>query len=309
MSKKTFMAAIIISAFLVTTVAGMQVVEVTQADFVPIPTTPPSVVIINPLNSTTQPKNTLVEFNVTVPDAWLRVIFGYSLDDQPLIEIQRSTLSRTSVDHWKFTLQNLSDGPHTLKVSVKIGKTESTDYDRTWHFVGVEGVSSPVNFKVDTIPLTISILSPLNDSFFNVSIEGVSYQLIYETNSTLSWVGYSIGGNGYSIDGKGSGNLTVSENGTRVRDFGSSGYHTLTLYANDTSGNWAIPQTVTYLVNFYPEYTPAPSPSPTQQPTTEHSQTLNNAQENFTSTAIIIGLVIAVIVTVGVLVYFKKTKK
>jgi len=55
--------------------------------------------------------------------------------------------------------------------------------------------------------------------------------------------------------------VTVSENGTLVRDFGSSGYHTLTLYANDTSGNWATPQTVTYLVNFGVEPTPISSVS------------------------------------------------
>ena len=97
----------------------------------------------------------------------------------------------------------------------------------------------------------ISILYPLNDSFFNVSLGGVNYQLTYETNSTLSWVGYSIDG---------SDNVTVTGNSTFVHEFVSStGYHTLTVYANDTSGNWAIPQSVTYLVNFYPDYTPSPS--------------------------------------------------
>ena len=35
---------------------------------------------------------------------------------------------------------------------------------------------------------TVTILLPQNDSFFNVSLGGVYYQLTYETNSTLSWV-------------------------------------------------------------------------------------------------------------------------
>jgi hypothetical protein len=164
----------------------------------------------------------------------------------------------------------------------------------------------------------VSILSPQNDSYFNVSIEGVSFQLIYETNTVLSWVGYSIGGNGYSIEGKGSGNVTVSENGTLVRDFGSSGYHTLTLYANDTSGNWATPQTVTYLVNFGVEPTPplSPSPSQTQQPTTEHSPTpaptttqkVGQGLTDFQLLLIIGLLVTAIIIGVGVALNIKYKK-
>ena len=148
MSKKTIIAAITVSLFLIS-IVEMQLVNVAQANFVPVPSTPPSVVIVSPLNSSTQSKGTIVEFNATVPDAWLRTIFSYSLDDQPLIEVQPSELSRTSADQWRFTLQDLSDGSHTVKVSVKIGKTESTDHDQTWYFVGVEGVSSPVNFTVD----------------------------------------------------------------------------------------------------------------------------------------------------------------
>jgi hypothetical protein len=105
---------------------------------------------------------------------------------------------------------------------------------------------------------TIKVLSPLNDSFYNVSLGGVSYQLTYETDSALSWVGYSLDGTA---------NVTVTGNGTLVHNFVSSnGYHTLTVFANDTSGNWAFPQTVTYLVNFYPDYRPSSSQSSTVSP-------------------------------------------
>jgi hypothetical protein len=105
--------------------------------------------------------------------------------------------------------------------------------------------------------------------------------------------------------GKGSGNVTVSENGTWVHDFGPNGYHTLTLYANDTSGNWATPQTVTYLVNFYPDYPPTPSPSPTKQATLEPTPTAHNIQlENFTPEIIILALV--AIAVVGVIVLMKR---
>ena len=112
---------------------------------------------------------------------------------------------------------------------------------------------------------TVSILYPLNASFFNVSIGGVSFPLTYETNSDLSWVGYSING---------SNNVTLPGNGTYVLPIsGYNGYNNLTVYANDTIGNWATPQTIVYLVNVYPDYTPTPSPSPTRQPTIEPSPT------------------------------------
>jgi autotransporter-associated beta strand protein len=114
----------------------------------------------------------------------------------------------------------------------------------------------------------ISILSPTNDTVFNVSIAGIIYQIVYETNSTLSWVGYSLDGGG---------NVTVSGNNTYVGSTSieerieNSGYNTLTLYANDTAGNWATPQTVTYLVEYYSDATSAapvtsPTPSPSVPP-------------------------------------------
>jgi hypothetical protein len=110
----------------------------------------------------------------------------------------------------------------------------------------------PVSGKSNTAP-TISIVYPTNETVFNVSIEGVYFKVQYETNDTLSWVGYSIDGGS---------NVTVTGNSTTEHDF-DFGYNTLTLYANDTDGNWAIPQTVTYLANFYPDTTSAPSPTST----------------------------------------------
>ncbi len=147
----------------------------------------------------------------------------------------------------------------------------------------------------------VSILSPKNNSFFNVSIGGVGYQLQYETNGALSWVGYSLDG---------AANVTVAGNGTFVHEFVSSnGYHAITVYANDTSGNWAIPQTVTYLVNFFPDYTPNPSPSPTLQPTLEPSSTPNISQENLASVAVIVGAVIAIFAVLGLIVCVARRPK
>ncbi len=328
--KKAVLEAIVISVLLCSIIVGMQNIQETKANFAPIPTTPPTVSIVNPANFSTQPPNVTIVFNVTFHDITFmgsaipfRIEFYYRLDNQPSITIQPITIASNTTQNsesrqCKFTLQNLTNGPHNIQVSAKIGKTESTDNDVTWNFVGIEGYSNVINFTVDDI-LTpkVSILSPQNDSVFNVSIEGVSFNLIYETNTVLSWVGYS-------IEGKGSGNVTVSGNGTLVRDFGSSGYHTLTLYANDTSGNWATPQTVTYLVNFGVEPTPTPqttatpttlptpnitaSSSPTQTPTLSPSPTAYDFKAEDYTISIILYSSIALIVVIGLLVYFKKRK-
>ena len=313
MNKKTVMTTLIIAGFLVSMAAEMQNMQETKANFALTPSTPPTVSIVSPANSSTQPHNVIVVFNATFHNITLlgsaipyRIEFYCRLDHQPSTIIQPIILSSNTTQNsessqsesrqCKFSLQNLTDGLHNIQVSAKIGRTQSTDNDVTWNFVGIEGYSDIVNFTVeDILTPKVSILYPNNNSFFNVSLEGVSFYLTYESNNVLSWVGYSLGGKGYSIEGKGSGNVTLSENGTLVRDFGSSGYHTLTLYANDTSGNWATPQTVTYLVNFYPEYTPVSSSSPTLQPTSEPSP--SPAIPEFPSWAIlpILSLILALI--------------
>ncbi len=92
-------------------------------------------------------------------------------------------------------------------------------------------------------PLNISIVSPMNGTTFTVSFgqyPRFSIPLIYTTNTALSWVGYSLNGES---------NVTVTGNGTLINDPSiSDNQFTLTLYANDTSGNWATPQTVTCFV-------------------------------------------------------------
>jgi len=112
---------------------------------------------------------------------------------------------------------------------------------------------------------SISILYPTNETSFNVSIGGVYFQLLYQTNDTLSWVGYSINGGG---------NVTCTGNTTDYTAFLDDGYQfdfghpTLILYANDTAGNCALSQTVTYTVYFYPDSTQGPTKPPTNQPST-----------------------------------------
>jgi hypothetical protein len=103
-------------------------------------------------------------------------------------------------------------------------------------------------------PLNISIISPAFDLYFASSgVNGTfSFPLVYETNQAPSWAGYSIdGGN----------NVTVTNTNTTVIVPEQGGSHNLTLYANDTFGNWATPQTVYYFVGTTPPESTTPSPS------------------------------------------------
>jgi hypothetical protein len=136
----------------------------------------------------------------------------------------------------------------------------------------------PVNAQSTPIP-EIAILYPVNGTFFNVSRGVVSFQLKYATNNTLSWIGYNIdGGQNKTAYGEWydleqrlydtQGNPSV-----RVYDvFENDGNHNLTLYANNTAGDWATPQIVTYLVNINADTTFPPT---TSNPTTIQSASLS----------------------------------
>ena len=101
--------------------------------------------------------------------------------------------------------------------------------------------------------------------------------LTFETNASLSWVGYSLDG---------SSNITAPGNGTLI-DIPSDS-RSLTLYANDTAGNWAAPQTVYYSIAFnLGGFSPDPFP---------------------TLLVIAVSVAVVTVVAVGVLVYFKKRK-
>ena len=104
--------------------------------------------------------------------------------------------------------------------------------------------------------LAVSILSPTNNYIFgsllvNDTFPDVTFHLIYKTNAATSWVGYSIDGGS---------NVTLTSNNTLVDMPPEMFAHNITLYANDTLGNWATPQTV----NFYIAINPGPAPTPTQ---------------------------------------------
>ena len=331
--------AIIASLVLVSLLVGMQTVEIVKANPIahqippssPI-TDPPKITVESPSNIAYYSQDVLLSFALTGCNRMLPfpnsgpfyhlTSVSYELDGQ------KQYLGFSAIqDNQTFSelLTGLSNGEHVVTVFVVATSVYATnivsegDYNyqyqtnfyhsqasETINFCTVAPSGSTVSPSPTPSPSPmVTILSPQNDTLFNVILDGVNYQLplVYETNSSLSWVGYSLDG---------ASNVTVTGNST-LRVVGSNGYHTLTVCANDTSGNWATPQTVTYLVNFNPDYTPTPSPSPTQQqiePSLTPSPTSIAETSNPNLALEIIGLAaIVAIIVIGLLVCFRKRRE
>ncbi len=138
--------------------------------------------------------------------------------------------------------------------------------------------SSQSSSAVSSHP-SLSILSPANTSYAAVGNSYATVPLTFEANALLSWVGYSLDGGA---------NFTAY-NGTLIEI--PVGGRSLTVYANDTDGNWAVPQTVFYSVawNGGTPHEAPPEPFP------------------WLHVAAIVGVTAAVVIVI-VLVYWKKRK-
>jgi hypothetical protein len=160
--------------------------------------------------------------------------WGSPTEEEVLASTSSSSSSSTS-----FTF--VSNNPGWYAISVRI--TDSLGYESDFSGMGV-GIwvhvlenTSPTQASTHSAPIVV-LLSPENTSYTAIYNPYVTLPLEFQTNNSLSWVGYSLdGGN----------NITVV-NGTTIDITAES--KSLTLYANDTAGNWASPQTVYYEIAF-----------------------------------------------------------
>ena len=168
----------------------------------------------------------------------------------------------------------------------------------------------------------ITILYPANGTFFNVSMGVDSFQLKYTTNNPpLSWIGYSIDGgqnktaygmwyNIQQISYDAEGNPSVRVSGV----FENDGNHNLTLYANNTAGDWTTPQTVSYVVNINADTTIPPTTStPVQSPSLSPTSTPTLSPRNPPHLEPIdyllpISVVLAVVIALSLLLFTKHRK-
>ncbi len=167
----------------------------------------------------------------------------------------------------------------------------------------------------------ITILYPVNGTFFNVSMGVGGFQLKYATNNTLSWLGYSVNGGQnrtaygewYDLEQRlydKEGNPSVWVSGV----FENDGNHNLTLYANNTAGDWDTPQTVTYLVNINSDTTIPPTTSnPVQSPSLSPTSTPTLSPRNPPHLEPIeyllpISVVLAVVIALSLLLFTRHRK-
>jgi hypothetical protein len=97
--------------------------------------------------------------------------------------------------------------------------------------------------QTDSTPPEIKVVSPVNQTYDEVNIP-----LVFNVNEPLNWIGYS-------LDGKE--NVTIMGNVT-LNNL-SNGLHNVTIYANDTSGNMGVSETLNFVV-VIPELEPEPFP-------------------------------------------------
>jgi hypothetical protein len=181
----------------------------------------------------------------------------------PLTKLSYSTL-----------LQDLREGNRNITVSVVI-QGEYLAFPLFVDYFLSEG-SSTVYFTVDTVPPTISIVSPENRTYDTTDIS-----LNFTVSEPFSWAGYSL--NGHE-------NVTIAGN-TTLTGLSDSSYN-LRVYANDTAGNMGYSETVCFSISQETEPTPQPEPL-----------------EPFSTILFVASIVLVVVIGIGLLVYFKKRKR
>jgi hypothetical protein len=137
------------------------------------------------------------------------------------------------------------NSPGFYRISLKIADSAGNgDYDLflpagIWIYVWPLPAPSSTPMPTPSPP-NISIISPENKNY-TIDIADLNFSL----SGPVQWIGFSLDSQANTTL---AGNVTLTGLG--------SGQHTLTVYANDTYGNNAMPQTVTFTVN-----PPAPFPT------------------------------------------------
>ncbi len=340
MSKKTFMAAIIILAFLISLATGMQAVDVAKANPIPWCFDPQMTVTIqSPVGGANCALPLLVSFtaqgdsqfsvsdNVTLD--WLRSFF-YVLDGQDMrssgwrFEGTKTTqIYGDPVYYYSFSgqanLTDLTDGLHSITVyygavnSVALigSPNESIVCNQNW--------AATSQFYVNST-LTPSS-SPISTPSPTSTAETAMSASLSESASSLNFgntINFTVSVEGGKAPFTYTWNIEKSSDSTIVQattspyyssDTFSIGSHHVHVEVKDADNNSVSTLTVEFNVlpasSNSPSLSPSLSSSSTQQPTLKPSPTPNNIQENFASTLTLIGLGTTVVVVL-LLVYVAK---
>jgi hypothetical protein len=125
--------------------------------------------------------------------------------------------------------------------------------------------------QTDKTPPEITVVSPVNQTYDKSDVP-----LIFNVNELLNWTCYSLDGQD---------NVTIINNAT-LNNL-SNGLHSVTIYANDTSGNMGVSETCSFVVAV-PEIATEPFP---------------------VMTVAAASVTVAIVACAGLLVYFRKHKR
>ena len=186
----------------------------------PVDTTPPTIVITSPENTTISGSTIVLDFAINEEVTWI----GYNLDGQDNVTITGDTV-----------LSSLTEGSHKITVFA----TDPADNT---------GASDTIQFTIsippaDTTPPTITINSPQNTTY-----EVSEIPLNFSVNEDTSWIGFSLDDQN---------NITISEN--IILSGLAEGSHSIVVFANDTAGNIGASDTVRFVVTITSEDTTPPT--------------------------------------------------
>lgn len=271
-------ALTLISALLFSTVAGIQLVNLAKANWIPytpkVPSPlPPTISILSPENNTYNSKDVTLNFAVTVSlqddveiRDWDSKIGNWTYrklqSPQDRAEINQVFYYLDGVEHnitipagsaslnWSTTLRELSEGTHTIKVNA------SGRYAATVWIIYVSLDSQPLldlSYK-DTaysdevwsyseITFTTDATSP-NISILsptNSTYRQTIIPLNFTINEPVLWMGYSLDGQD---------NVTITGN-TTLPEL-AYGLHNLTIYAQDSAGYIVASETICFSIEPFP---------------------------------------------------------
>jgi len=203
--------------------------------FTDLPLEPEKIVLAvkTPVNGTCYSGTVPLSVAVITPSPLVQEeSFSCSLDGQALSK-QTFEVTRGDEKIYSTTLEGLTDGLHTLNVSVVGSSSYDKDPGPTVKAeVATMNDSASVTFFVDSSP-KINVLSPCTQNYTSADVA-----LNFILSKPVEHISYS-------LDGKD--NATI--NGNITLNGLTSGVHSITVYACDAAGNMGASETVTFTVD------------------------------------------------------------
>ncbi len=271
-----------IGAVLVDLVNANGIPNYSPTPYVKPPSNPPTISISLPANTTLGGTHIVLDFTVTIPaeaNTEIATVF-YNLDGSKNYLKDGGIGTGQSSMRFRQTLIGLSEGKHSIIVYascesytkfVRVESFAGVAYDMAFSDV-VWGHSGEIQFGVNVLPLRVAILLLENETYDNGEVP-----LDFTVSEAVSWMGYS-------LDEQ----PTVTVAGNTTLTGLSPGTHEVMVYANDTVGSQGQSEMIRFNVA---------------------GETVNQGTETEsvpTSLVATASVVIAAVVSIGLLFYFKR---